>query len=81
MSIQSARDFLTKVTKDEKFRTALQGCKTGAEREQFALKAGFQFTGEEIRAARGELQDRDLDGISGGIDIGPPVCPMDRWGL
>ncbi len=81
MSIQSARDFLTKLAKDEKFRTALQGCKTGADQQQFAVKAGFQFTGEEFRAARGELQDRELDGISGGIDIGPPGCPLDRWSL
>ncbi len=81
MSIQSARDFLAKVKQDEKFRAGLEGCKTGAERHQFALKAGFQFNGEEIRAARSELQDRELDGISGGIEIRPPACPMDRWDL
>ncbi len=81
MSIQSARDFLTKLAKDEKLRTGLEGCSTGSERHQVALKAGFDFTGEEIRAARSELQDQDLDGVSGGIEIGPPGCPLDRWEL
>ncbi len=67
MSIESARHFLTKVAKDEKFRSSLSGCKTETERRQFALGAGFDFTGDELRMARGELQDSDLDGISGGL--------------
>ncbi len=67
MSIESARHFLTKVAKDEKFRDLLSGCKTEAERRQFALGAGFDFTGDELRVARGELQDSDLGAISGGI--------------
>jgi predicted ribosomally synthesized peptide with nif11-like leader len=66
MSIQSARDFLTKVSKDEEFRKELGGCKTRAEQQQFAQGAGFEFTGDEMRAAAGELQDADLDVISGG---------------
>jgi len=70
MSIQSARDFLTKVSKDEEFRTRLGGCKTGADRYQFAQGAGFEFTGDEMRAAASELQDADLDGISGGSCCG-----------
>ena len=70
MSIESARDFLTKVSKDEEFRKGLGGCKTGADRSQFAQGAGFEFTGDEIRAAAGELQDVDLDVISGGSCCG-----------
>ena len=66
MSIQSARDFLTKVSKDEEFRTRLGGCKTGADRYQFAQGAGFEFTRDEMKAAAGELQDADLEVISGG---------------
>jgi len=31
MSIESARDFLTKVAKDEEFRNRLGGCKTRAD--------------------------------------------------
>jgi predicted ribosomally synthesized peptide with nif11-like leader len=66
MSIQSARDFLTKVSKDEEFRTRLSGCKTRADQYQFAQGAGFEFTGDEMKAAASELQDADLDVISGG---------------
>ena len=66
MSIQGARDLLTKVAKDEEFRKQLGDCKTRADQYQFAQGAGFEFTGDELRAARGELQDRDLDTISGG---------------
>jgi predicted ribosomally synthesized peptide with nif11-like leader len=66
MSIESARDFLTKAAKDEEFRTPLGGCKGGADRYQFAQGAGFEFTGDEMKAAGSELQDADLDVISGG---------------
>jgi predicted ribosomally synthesized peptide with nif11-like leader len=66
MSIQGARDFLTKVSKDEEFRKGLGGCKTRADQQQFAQGAGFEFTGDEMRAAAAELQDADLDRISGG---------------
>jgi len=66
MSIQSARDFLTKITEDEQFGRRLGGCKTASERSRFAQAAGFGFTSDELRAARGEFQDRDLDTISGG---------------
>jgi predicted ribosomally synthesized peptide with nif11-like leader len=64
--MQSARDFLTKVSKDEEFRKGLGGCKTRADQHQFAQGAGFEFTGEEIKAAGSELQDAELDVISGG---------------
>ena len=66
MSIQSARDFLKKVSEDEEFRKGLTSCQSGAEQEQFARGAGFEFSRDEIRAASGELQDADLDTISGG---------------
>ena len=66
MSIESARDFLTKVAKDEELRKRLGGCKSRADHYQFAQGAGFEFTRDEMRAAAGELQDADLDVISGG---------------
>ena len=70
MSIQSARDFLTKVAKEEEFRKRLGGCKSRAEQQQFAQGAGFEFTRDEVKAAAGELQDADLDLISGGTCCG-----------
>jgi len=66
MSMQSARDFLTKVAKDEEFSKRLSGCKTRADQYQLAQGAGFEFTGDEMKAAGSELQDADLDVISGG---------------
>ena len=70
MSIESARNFLTKVAKDEEFRKQLGGCKSRAEQQQFAQGAGFEFTGDELKAATTELQDADLDTISGGSCCG-----------
>jgi predicted ribosomally synthesized peptide with nif11-like leader len=67
MSIQSARDFLTKVSKDEEFRKGLSGCKSRADQYQLAQGAGFEFTEDEMKAAASELQDADLEVISGGI--------------
>jgi predicted ribosomally synthesized peptide with nif11-like leader len=76
MSIQSARDFLAKVGKDEEFRRRLGGCKTRADQYQLAQGAGFEFTRDEMKAAAGELQDADLDVISGGIGCGN-VCTLE----
>ena len=69
MSIQSARDFVTKVAKDEEFRKRLGGCKTRADQYQLAQGAGFEFTGDEMKAAASELQDADLEVISGGLCV------------
>ncbi len=66
MSIQSARDFLSKVASDGEFRKGLTGCKTKTDQLRYAQRAGYDFTGEEVGAARTELQDRDLDSVSGG---------------
>ena len=66
MSIQSARDFLTKVAKDEEFCKRLGGCKTRADQYQLAQGAGFEFSSDEMKAAASEIQDSDLDVISGG---------------
>ena len=71
MSMQNARDFLTKVRKDEEFRKGLGGCKGSAERLEYAQGAGFEFTSDEIKAASSELQDADLEVIAGGGPCGP----------
>ena len=76
MSIQSARDFLTKVAKDEEFRKGLGGCKNRAEQYQWAQGAGFEFTGDEMKMVASELQDADLDVISGGACCGT-TCEYD----
>jgi predicted ribosomally synthesized peptide with nif11-like leader len=78
MSLQSARDFLAKLGKDEEFRKGLSGCKTRADQRLFAQEAGFEFTGDEVKAAGIGLQDADLDMVSGGnccsFTCEPEVC-------
>ena len=58
------------MAKDEEFRKELGGCKTRADQHQFAQGAGFEFTGDEMKTAGSELQDADLDVISGGSCCG-----------
>ncbi len=69
MSIEGARGFLARLAEDAQFRKGLGDCKTEDEQLKFALRAGFNFTSVELRTARGELQDADLDGITGGASI------------
>lgn len=76
MSIQSARDFLVKIAKDEEFRNRLSACKTTVEQLRCAQEAGFEFTSDEMRAAHSELQDVDLEVISGGV-LYSNYCPKD----
>ena len=80
MSIENARDFLAKIAKDDEFRKGLAGRNTRAEQQQFARGAGFEFTGDEVKAA-GELQDADLDTISGGKCCGQTCEPEITCGV
>ncbi len=66
MSIQGARDFLNRVGKDEGFRKQLGRCTNRTEQQQLAQSLGFEFSADEMKTAAGELQDVDLDGVSGG---------------
>ena len=70
MSVQSAREFMARVAGDETFRQGLGGCKSRAEQHAFARAAGFDFTVEELKAASAEIQDSDLDTMSGGSCCG-----------
>ena len=45
MSIQSARDFLSKVAKDEEFRKGLGGCKTKADQQNSPRGQGSSSPG------------------------------------
>lgn len=74
MSIESARAFVGKVSKDDVFRKQLSSCKNRDEQQRFAKAAGFDFTGDEIKTAQSEIQDADLDQVSG---AGCCLCEMD----
>jgi predicted ribosomally synthesized peptide with nif11-like leader len=68
MSIESAKAFLEKVKSDEDFQKQLAAFKDGAARLEFAKKAGFDFTLDEIAKVKEEqgLADEELDGVAGG---------------
>ena len=70
MSIQGAREFLAKVAGDETLRQGLGGCESRAAQHEFARAAGFDFTPDELKAAMTEVQDDDLDTMSGGSCCG-----------
>jgi hypothetical protein len=54
----------------------LGGCKGRADQYQLARGAGFEFSGDEMKAAGSELQDADLEVISGGSCCGH-TCEQD----
>lgn len=78
MSMLSAREFLAKVGSDESFRQGLAGCRNRGEQHAFARAAGFDFTADEVRAAGNDLQDADLDAVSGGSCCGATCEPEVR---
>ena len=60
MSIQSARDFLTKVTEDDEFRKGLEGCKSGAEKGQFARRRGSSSPATKLERLLASFRTRTL---------------------
>ena len=70
---------MARLAKDEEFRKGLGGCKNRADQYELAQGAGFEFTGDEMKAAASELQDADLDVISGGSCCGV-TCENDPNG-
>ena len=77
MSIENAKSFYVRATRDEEFRTQLEQTATVEERQQIIQAAGFEFTDEEWETAKeqilaasdlneGELSDAELTSVSGG---------------
>lgn len=78
MSIENARSFYLRVTRDEEFRKQLEQLATEKERQQAIQVEGYEFTAEEwktfslkILAASdvnedGKLSDAELFTVSGG---------------
>lgn len=76
MSVASAKAFIEKVKNDEDFKKKLAGLKDGKERMEYAKKAGFDFTKEDLAKVKEEegLSDEELDSVAGGC---PHICsPM-----
>jgi predicted ribosomally synthesized peptide with nif11-like leader len=72
MSSESFKAFMTKVTADQGLREQLRaaGGDAGVSPQalaDFAKGQGYSFTAEDVT---GELSDKDLEGVAGGILIG-----------
>jgi predicted ribosomally synthesized peptide with nif11-like leader len=65
MSIESARLFIERL-KNQEFAQKALACTDAEERMRFAREAGFDFTASELEMAGQELNDNDLDSVSGG---------------
>lgn len=86
MSIKSAKAFYSRLTTDETFRTQLEQTVRDEERRQILQAAGYEFTREEwettmaqlqaSNSADGELNNAELQAVSGGIGIGGSCLPI-----
>ena len=73
MSVESAKEFLKKLSKDEAFKKAIEGAASDEERQKLVKDAGFEFTKAEIKEVSGgsaELSDDDLEKVAGGSAAG-----------
>ena len=70
MSIESAKEFLKKLAKDEVFRKSLENASSDEERKKIVKDTGFYFTKDDLEelAAQvsGELSDGELEQVAGG---------------
>jgi len=66
MSIESAKAFMEKMTKDQEFAQKIMAETTTESRMALARDAGFHLTAEEMAQATEELTDDVLDQVVGG---------------
>ena len=66
MSLESAREFMTKYQKDKELTAKLVEAKTPAEKMAVAKAAGYDFTFEELAKVNEELSEAELDAVVGG---------------
>jgi predicted ribosomally synthesized peptide with nif11-like leader len=76
MSIKSAKALYNRLLNDEVFRTQIDGIESEEERRQFLQAAGYEYSPEELEAAKTELlesisnneelSERELEEVAGG---------------
>jgi predicted ribosomally synthesized peptide with nif11-like leader len=90
MSLESAREFITKLRKEPDLYKKAAAFKSREEREAWAKGLGYDFTAEELKQAfdemskGGELTDEELEIVAGGkccggtceSDIPRPSCVL-----
>ena len=72
MSVQDAKNFLKKYSKDGDFRSKLEAAASDDDRKKMAKDAGFDFTQAELKEVMGasaELSDDDLEKVAGGRTV------------
>ncbi|MEQ8222219.1 MAG: Nif11-like leader peptide family natural product precursor [Candidatus Eremiobacterota bacterium] len=69
MSLNSAHDFLEKFERDRDFKEKLEQAKDKNEILRLIKEAGFCFTSDDIKKAKKELSDEELQNIEGGSII------------
>jgi len=79
MTMEGARGFLTQVKKDVKLSKMISSANDDALRLALAQGAGYNFTLEELEAARDELDDADLDAVAGGLMDGGGEQPREAF--
>lgn len=67
MSIQSAKDFVEKASKDEKFLKNCNALENSEQKDAFLRENGFDFTEEELKEISSDLSVDDLDDVIGGV--------------
>lgn len=68
MSMESAKNFLTKMRTDPEFAAKVINCKNKEERTQLVTAEGYDFIGSELNTLLGELSDKELDQVAGGTE-------------
>lgn len=66
MSFKSAHAFLERFEQDRAFKEKLEMAKDKHEILKLIKEAGFSFTSEDIKEAKKELSDDELQNIKGG---------------
>jgi len=74
MSLESAKQFMTKIKSDQSFADSLKETKP-LDRKQFIMNAGFDFTDAELKEVREEVSDEELADVAGGA--WHPSCSKD----
>lgn len=68
MSEQTARDFVGLVRSDPDLASRLNAAGSAQARLDIAREAGYEFTEEELEAAKAHVPDDELEGVAGGND-------------
>jgi len=64
MSVESAKEFMTKLNRDLVFRNHVAAAKDDAARDKLTQDEGFDFTAAEIRQVIAELTQASGEGLS-----------------